>query len=329
MLLAALLFPLGLLILIKGANWLVDGASSISARLKISPLVIGLTVVAFGSSSPELVVSLLSVLKGSTDIALSNVVGSNIFNILLVLGIASIIFPLKVHVTTVWREIPMSFLAVVVLVVLGLQNILDQGVRLTSLFGTREVIGQISFSNGLVLLGFFIMFMYYVFGIAKEGGGLDVNIKQVSFPFSIFWILLGIVGLAVGSYLVVENAVFLGRSLGVSENFIGLTLVAVGTSLPELFTSVTAAIKKNADIAVGNVVGSNIFNIFLVLGVASLARPIAVSGQNLQDILVLLAATLLLLLFLFILKGRTIIRLEGIIMLALFLFYMTFLVYRG
>ncbi len=329
MLFAALLFPLGLLILIKGSTWLVDGASSISLRLRIAPLVIGLTVVAFGSSSPELLVSMLSALRGSTDIALGNVVGSNIFNILLVLGIASIIFPLKVHVNTVWREIPISFLAVVVLLILGLQNILDKNNFSIMVSGGENVIGQINFSGGLILLGFFVAFLYYVFKVAKTGDEPEVGLKSISLSKSIVWILLGIAALAGGSYLVVENAIFLGRSLGVSENFIGLTLVAVGTSLPELFTSVTAAMKKNADIAVGNVVGSNIFNILLVLGAASLVKPITISGQNLQDIFMLFAATLLLFVFLFVFKRHTIIRLEGVIMLALFLFYMVFLVYRG
>ena len=329
MVLAFILFAIGLAILIKGADWLVDGASSISAGLKISPLVIGFTVVAFGSSSPELLVSILSALRGSTDIALGNVVGSNIFNILLVLGIASLIYPLRVHVNTVWREIPMSFLAAVVLVVLGVQNILDLEGLPRLPFGSNEVVGEISFSNGLILLAFFILFMYYLSGIARGGKEPEVSSKKLSLPISTFWILAGIVGLALGSWLVVENAVFLGRTLGVSENFIGLTLVAVGTSLPELVTSVNAAIKKNADIAIGNVVGSNIFNIFLILGTASLVRPIPVSGHNLQDILVLFAATSLLFLFLFILKKHEIIKLEGAMMLLFFALYIVFLVYRG
>ncbi len=319
----------GLGILIKGADLLVDGASSISARFKISPLVIGLTVVAFGSSSPELVVSILSAVRGSTDLALGNVIGSNIFNILLVLGVASIIFPLRVHINTIWKEIPMSFLAAAMLVILGFQNILDQGGFSSLPIGTGEVTGQISFSNGLVLLAFFIIFMYYAFGIARNDTDNKLPIKKVSLPISYVWILLGIVGLALGSVLTVENAVSLGRNLGVSEHFIGLTIVAFGTSLPELVTSVNAAIKKNADIAVGNVVGSNIFNIFLVLGSASLFRPIIVNGQNLQDILVLFAATALLFLFIFVFKRHTIIRLEGGIMLTFFFAYIVFLIIRG
>ena len=319
----------GLGILIKGADLLVDGASSISARFKISPLVIGLTVVAFGSSSPELVVSILSAVRGSTDLALGNVIGSNIFNILLVLGVASIIFPLRVHINTIWKEIPMSFLAAAMLVILGFQNILDQGGFSSLPIGAGELTGQISFSNGLVLLAFFIIFMYYAFGIARNDTDNKLSIKKISLPISYVWIFLGIVGLALGSVLTVENAVSLGRSLGVSENFIGLTMVAFGTSLPELVTSVNAAIKKNADIAVGNVVGSNIFNIFLILGSASLFRPIPVSGQNLQDILVLFAATALLFLFIFVFKKHTIIRLEGAIMLTFFFSYIVFLIIRG
>jgi cation:H+ antiporter len=324
-----LLLLLGLGILIKGADWLVDGASSISVRLKISPLVIGFTVVAFGSSSPELVVSILSAVRGSTDLALGNVIGSNIFNILLVLGVAAIIFPLKVHINTIWKEIPMSFLGAAMLVILGVQNILDESGLLNLPVGAEEAVGQISFSNGLVLLAFFIVFMYYAFGIAKIDQDIKMPLKKISVPGSIIWILFGIAGLALGSVLTVENAVSLGRGLGVSENFIGLTIVAFGTSLPELVTSVNAAIKKNADIAVGNVVGSNIFNIFLVLGATSLVRPIQVSGYNLQDIWVLFAATLLLFFFLFIFKKHTIIRLEGAIMLFFFAAYLAFLMYRG
>jgi cation:H+ antiporter len=324
-----LLLLLGLGILIKGADWLVDGASSISTRLKISPLVIGFTVVAFGSSSPELVVSILSALRGSTDLALGNVIGSNIFNILLVLGVAAIIFPLRVHINTIWKEIPMSFLGAAMLVILGVQNILDENGFLSLPVGAGEAVGQISFSNGLVLLAFFIVFMYYAFGVAKVDQDIKMPLKKISLPASTLWILLGIVSLALGSALTVENAVSLGRGLGVSENFIGLTIVAFGTSLPELVTSVNAAIKKNADIAVGNVVGSNIFNIFLVLGATSLVRPIQVSGYNLQDIWVLFAATLLLFFFLFIFKKHTIIRFEGAIMLLFFAAYLAFLVYRG
>lgn len=324
-----ILLVIGLGILIKGADWLVDGASSISTRFKISPLVIGFTVVAFGSSSPELVVSILSAVRGSTDLALGNVIGSNIFNILLVLGVASVVFPLRVHISTVWKEIPMSFLAAAMLVILGFQNILDTGGFASLPIGAGEVTGQISFSNGLVLLAFFIIFMYYAFGMAKADKEGGLPIKKVSLPASFVWILLGIFGLALGSILTVENAVSLGRGLGVSENFIGLTIVAFGTSLPELVTSVTAAIKKNADIAVGNVVGSNIFNILLVLGATSLVRPIPVSGQNLQDISVLFAATVLLFLFIFVFKKHTLIRLEGAIMLVFFFAYLSFLVYRG
>ena len=329
MFLSLILLIIGLGILIKGADWLVNGASSISARFKISPLVIGLTVVAFGSSSPELVVSILSAVRDSTDLALGNVIGSNIFNILLVLGVSSIIIPLRVHVNTIWKEIPMSFLAASMLVILGFQNILDQGGFSSLPIGAGEVTGQISFSNGLVLLAFFAIFMYYAFGIARDDTDNELPIKRISLPTSYIWILLGIVSLALGSVLTVENAVSLGRNLGVSENFIGLTLVAFGTSLPELVTSVNAAIKKNADIAVGNVVGSNIFNIFLVLGTTSLVRPIPVSGHNLQDILVLFAATALLFLFIFIFKKHTIVRLEGGIMLTFFIFYLVFLTYRG
>ncbi|MEX0622037.1 MAG: calcium/sodium antiporter [Candidatus Woykebacteria bacterium] len=324
-------FLLGLAILIKGADYLVDGASSVSLKLKISPLVIGLTVVAFGTSAPELVVSVLSALRGSTQLALGNAVGSNIFNILVVLGLAAIVYPLTVQKSTVWKEIPMSFLAAVVLTVLGVQVLLDEKAfsPLLKALNSPEIIGGITLSNGLILLFFFIIFLYYTFGMAKENADEESTIKEASIPKSVFWIFLGLIGLALGSGLAVENAVTIAKNLGVSESLIGLTLLAVGTSLPELFTSISAALKKNTDIAVGNVVGSNIFNIMLVLGITSLIHPIPLSGQNLVDILVLFGATLLLFAALFVIGKHKITRVEGALMFTSYLAYLGFLIYRG
>lgn len=329
MFLSLLFFCLGIFLLIKGASFLIDGASSIASRLKISALVIGLTVVAFGTSAPELVVSVSGALKGSTDIALGNVVGSNIFNILVVLGISAIIFPLKVHSNTVWKEIPMSLLAALILTILGLQGLLDAGgFSRIDLAGVGEL-GELTFSNGLVLLSFLVIFIYYTFGISKLKNGITVKIKQISVQRSIFFVFLGFIGLAFGSTLTVENAIVLARQFGFSENFIGLTLVAAGTSLPELFTSVVAVMKKNTDIAVGNVVGSNIFNIFLVLGITSLVRPIPLTGHNLTDILMLFATTIFLFLSLFVLKKFHLGRIEGGGMVIIYIFYFMFLVSRG
>ncbi|MDP2585414.1 MAG: calcium/sodium antiporter [Candidatus Levybacteria bacterium] len=328
MLLSVAFFCLGILILIKGSSFLVDGASSVAAKLKISVFVVGLTVVAFGTSTPELVVSVTAVLEGSTGIALGNVVGSNIFNVLIVLGISAIVFPLKIHSNTVWREIPMSLLAAIILAIFGLQALFDTGDFSGINLAGATRLGEINFSNGLVLLFFFIIFIYYSFGIAKTVNR-EAKVKQFSLPKSILFIFLGFIGLVIGGNLTVENAVFLARQLGFSENFIGLTLVAAGTSLPELFVSVVAVTKRNSDIAVGNVIGSNIFNIFFVLGTTSLVRPIPLTGHNLTDILVLFAATIFLFFSLFVLKKFHLGRIEGAGMVVFYLFYLAFLVYRG
>jgi len=274
-------------------------------------------------------VSVSSALRGSTDIALGNVVGSNIFNILIVLGICAVIYPLKVHSNTVWKEIPMSLLATVVLTILGLQALMDTGILSQINLSSAGKIGELTFSNGLILLFFFIIFMYYSFGIAKSGNEDEAKIKQLALSKSIFLVLLGLAGLAFGSTLTVENAIFFAKQMGLSENFIGLTLVALGTSLPELVTSIVAVFKKNSDIAIGNVVGSNIFNIFLVLGMTSIVRPIPLTGHNLADILVLLATTIFLFLSLFVLKKFHIGKAEGALMIIFYLLYFIFLLYRG
>lgn len=329
MFLAILFFIIGLLILVKGANWLVDGASSLALRFKINPMVIGLTIVAFGTSAPELVVSVTSALSGNTGIALGNIIGSNIVNILLILGVSAIVYPLHVNKNTVWKEIPMSFLGAVVMTILGLQNILDEKKLSISMLGSQDIIGSLTFSNGLILLSFFIIFLYYTFGIAKITGEDEPDIQKLSSARSLVYLVLGLTALVFGSKLFVDNAVFLARSLGVSETFIGLTIVSIGTSMPELVTSVVAAYKKRVELAVGNIVGSNIFNIFLILGVTSLVKTIPLTGQNLVDILVLFVATLILFISLFVYKKHNIGRLEGVFMIVCYIGYIAFLVLRG
>lgn len=329
MLLSLFLFIAGLLILIKGANWLVDGASSLALRFRISPMVIGLTIVAFGTSSPELVVSVTSALSGNTGIALGNIIGSNIVNILLILGISAIVYPLSVNKNTVWKEIPMSFLGAVVMTILGLQNLLDENKISMSILGSSEIIGSLTFSNGLILLSFFVIFLYYTFGIAKLTGEDQPEIKKTSSLRSGFFIVVGLVALGLGSKLFVDSAVDLAKSFGVSETFIGLTIVAVGTSMPELVTSVVAASKKRVELAVGNIVGSNIFNIFFILGVTALIKTVPLTGQNLADIIVLFLATLILFISLFVIKKHTITRVEGAFMVISYIGYITFLIIRG
>jgi len=329
MIFAIIFFVVGLVVLIKGADFLVSGASSLSLKLKISPIVIGLTIVAFGTSSPELLVSVTSALQGKTDLALGNVVGSNISNILVILGISSIIYPLKVQKNTVWKEIPMSFLAAIMMVILGIQTILDNPNNpLSTVFKSGQV-GYLTFTNGLVLLAFFIVFMYYTFGIAKTEADNGSDIKEMSIPKSVVFMVLGLIGLGFGSTLLVDNAITLAQTFGLSDAFIGLTLVAFGTSLPELATSVQAALKKQVDLAVGNVVGSNIFNIFLILGITAMVKPIPVSGQSLIDIGVLFLATIFMFIALFVGVKHRLGRVEGIIMLVLYVSYIVYLLYRG
>ncbi len=320
---------LGILILMKSADWLVSGASSIAEKFKVSPMVIGLTVVAFGTSAPELVVSLTSAFSGNTNLALGNIIGSNIANILLILGASALLCPLVVQKNTVWKEIPMSFLGALVLFVLALQNIIDDGSIFNIPLSGPEIVGSITRSNGIILLAFFIIFLYYTFGIAKVSADSEPEIEQRKTWVSVLLITAGLGGLILGSKLLVDSGINIAKAFGVSDILIGLTLVAVGTSIPELVTSLVAASKKKIDIAVGNVVGSNIFNIFMVLGVTSIVRPLPLPAANVADIFVLFLTTILLFVFLFIRQKHVITKLEGSLMLVSYAVYIVFLINRG
>jgi cation:H+ antiporter len=316
-----LLFVVGFFLLIKGADLLVSGASSVAKRFKISDLVIGLTIVAFGTSMPELVVNILASTQGNTEIAIGNVLGSNIANILLILGVSAIIFPLTVHKNTVWKEIPFSLLAVLSLFFLANDALLDG-------YGFSEL----SRAEGAVLLLFFCIFLYYTFGIASLGS--DKNDQEIvteevpvqSAGRSVGFIILGLAGLVIGGNWIVEGAVAIASSLGLSQSLIGLTVIAVGTSLPELATSAVAAKKQQTDIAIGNVVGSNIFNIFWILGVSSIISPLPFGARSNIDIIMAVVATLLLFLFCFVGKKHTITRLQGIMFVAIYVLYVAYLV---
>ena len=320
MFLAILILLFGFVILIKGADWLVDGASVVAKKLKISDLVIGLTVVAFGTSAPELVVSVFSSVGGNSDIAVANVVGSNIANIFLILGLSAIIFPLVVTKGTVWKEIPLSLLAI----------------SLVGIMASDFLIDSLPFSaltriDGLILLSFFVIFMYYTFGLSQDN--FDQNEiseksnKNLLVAFSM--IVGGLIGLVVGGKLVVDNAVMIAQSLGVSASLIGLTIVAVGTSLPELVTSIVAVYKKNCDIAVGNAVGSNIFNVFLVLGLSAFINPLTIAENGLIDIAMGILASLLLFIFMFVGKKRILQRWQGSLFVIIYVIYIVYLIYRG
>lgn len=310
----------GFIIIIKGADFLVDGSSSLARRLKISDLAIGLTVVAFGTSTPELFVNVIASLKGNTDIAIANVLGSNIANILLILGVSSIIHPLSVTKGTVWKEIPFGLLAAIVLGLMANDRFID-----------KNSVSALTRIDGLILMSFFVIFLYYSFSIAKEIEGMDhqISSKEYGLIKSVLWVALGLAGLAFGAQWVVNGAMRLALKFGISQTLIGLTIVALGTSLPELATSVVAAYKGNADIAVGNVVGSNIFNIFFVLGVSGTINPIPFHGRNNIDIGMVIFASLLLFAFMFTGKKRSIDKWEGILSLVLYGVYLVFQITRG
>ena len=318
--LSYLLLIIGFILLIKGAGFLVDGASSIARRLNISDLVIGLTVVAFGTSAPELFVNIIASAKGNTDIAIGNVLGSNIANILLILGVSSMIYPLTVTKGTVWKEIPLSLLAALLLAVLANDQWID-----------KSGSSALTRIDGLVFLSIFIIFLYYSFSIAKRIEGMEEHIplKQYGMGRSVLLVVSGLIGLTLGGKWIVDGAVYFALSLGMSQSLVGLTLVALGTSLPELATSAVAARKKNVEIAVGNVVGSNIFNIFFVLGTSAILKPLPFHLKNNVDISMVLLANILLFFSMFTGKKRLLDRWEGVVFVVLYVGYVLFLVIQG
>ncbi|MFZ5391355.1 MAG: calcium/sodium antiporter [Patescibacteria group bacterium] len=320
MALSIIFLIIGFALLIKGADLLVDGASSLAKRLKIPALVIGLTIVAFGTSMPELIVNLLASLRGNTDIAIGNVLGSNIANIFLIVGAASIVYPLAVKTSTVWKEIPLSLLAVLALGILANDKLIN-----------NEANNLIDVSDGLTLGLFFLIFLYYVFEISRDKNSPkdEIEIKQHSISKSILLVIIGIIGLSLGGNWVVDSAVTLAKSWGVSQSLIGLTIVALGTSLPELFTSVVAAFKKNSDIAIGNVVGSNIFNILWILCVSAIIKPLPFSDTSNIDLAVTALATVLLFLFTFVGQKRVIERWQGALFVISYLIYIIYLIIKG
>lgn len=329
-----LLFVVGFAMVIYGANFLVDGASSIAKKFNVSNLVIGLTVVAFGTSMPELIVTSLASISGANEIALGNVVGSNIFNVLFILGISALIYPLTVHRNTVWKEIPLTLLSAVLILVAGSDIFLDNDQP--DVFATYNatsqspLAGALTRIDGLVMLMFFAVFIFYVFATAKDAGGDEgEEIKQMPPAKSILYIVLGLAGLIFGGKWVVDGAVDIAFAIGLSEKFVGLTIVAIGTSLPELATSTVAAFKKQTDIAIGNVVGSNIFNAFFILGAGATINPIPFNTYGQVDAGVNIVTSLLLFGLLFVGKRHTIGRFEGIIFLLAYAAYTVYLIQRG
>lgn len=309
---------IGFILLIKSADYFVVGASSIAKALNIPTIIIGLTIVAFGTSAPEAAVSISAAMKGQNDIAIANVVGSNIFNILFVLGISAIIAPVKVQKTTIIKEFPFALLASLVLLILS-HDIKFQGYNENAL--TR--------SDGLMLFALFSIFMYYLLEMAlssKEEMDVEQGSSRDPIAKSILLSMGGIIGIIIGGNLVVDSATNIAIDLGMSENLVGLTIVSIGTSLPELVTSVVAARKGESDIAMGNIIGSNIFNILFVLGASSIIHTIHVQPIVFVDMIIMLIVTGIT--YVFAISKKQVNRFEGIILTATYIAYMIFIIIR-
>ena len=311
-----ILFVIGFVLLISGANILVEGSASIAKKLNISSIVIGLTIVAFGTSAPEFIVNIFASVQGNTEIAIGNIMGSNIANILLILGVSSIIYPLATKENTVWKEIPLSLLAAILLGVMVNDTLIDGG----TFSGLTRI-------DGIVFLAFFIIFLYYTFGISKVSGeNTDLEIKEMSYMKSSLYVAGGLLGLVFGGKWIVDGAIKIAEGFNVSQSLIGLTVVAIGTSLPELATSAVAAYKKQSDIAIGNVVGSNILNIFWILGFSSVINPLPFSKDSAIDIIMTIVSSLILFLIMFVGKKHTVERWQGVIMIIIYIGYVAYLI---
>ena len=312
-----LLLIVGFVLLIKGADIFVDGASSLAENFKVPKMVIALTIVAFGTSAPELAVSIKAILSGNSDIVLGNVVGSNILNILLILGISSLFSPMGVKSATVHKEIPLTILISSLLMVLAFDNMFDS-----------TDFNMISRTDGLVIILFFSVFVYYLFGAMKNRNKEEKTNPKYNILLSIVFLLLGLGGIILGSNFVVDNATEIAKALGVSDKMIALTIVAFGTSLPELVTSVQASRKGENDIAIGNIIGSNLFNVGLVIGIPALTvGAITVGEFNYVDMFTMVGSAIILYLLTY--KKEKIERKEGIIMLLLFAAYYTYVILGG
>ena len=311
-----ILLIIGFIILIKGADIFVDGASAVAGNFKVSKMLIGLTIVAFGTSAPELAVSIKSLLSGSGDIVLGNVIGSNILNILLILGISSLFHSLSVKNNTVKKELPITILITTLFAVLLSDNLINH---------TKD---NFTRGDGITLILFFFVFIYYLISMARKKIDIDDKTEYMPLSKAFIFTVIGLISIILGSNLVVDHASNLAKLLGISEKLIALTVIALGTSLPELVTSVMATRKGEYDIAIGNVVGSNIFNIGIVTGI-----PVAILGGiskvsfNQIDLFIMLLSVILL--FVFSYKNQKITKKEGIIFLILFVIYYSYVIYIG
>ena len=323
MLLAVVWLLVGIVLVLLGADKLTDGAAGLARRFNVTELVIGLTVVAFGTSLPEFVASFMSALKGSSELSIGNIVGSNTFNVLAIVGCSALASPIVISKSTIRKDIPFAILATLSLIVVSLDTLLDG----------PQFAARISRTDGLLLLGFFAVFMFYTFSIARNKEGTDGQPQQAVQPARMpyarifLYIVLGLAALVFGGNLFVDAATEIALGLGVSETVVGLTLVAAGTSLPELATSIVAARKGSSAIAIGNVVGSNIFNIFFVMGFCAIVSPMPVGSISYFDFGLMLLSMLILWCFSY--TKRVVERWEGGFMVAVYLVYLSYLLYHA
>lgn len=319
MILTIILFVIGFIMLIKGADFLVDGASSIAKKFNISDLVIGLTIVSFGTSAPELVINILASFNGSSDIAIGNVLGSNIANIFLILGISALISNLPLKKSTIFSEIPFTLIAVFLVGFLANTNLFTSDSSL-----------QISKYEGLVLLVFFLLFLAYIYTLAKDDKDIFDEVEsELSLPKSYLYVTIGILAMFFGGKWVVDGSIQFASYYGLSESFVGLTIISLGTSLPELATSVVAAKKGNSDIAVGNIVGSNIFNLLWILGISAFIRDLPFPAISNVDIAVTAFASVILILSMTMGKKYSIAKADGVIYIIIYIVYLYFVFLRG
>lgn len=312
-----ILLLIGFLFLVKGADLFVSGASSIATKFSIPPLIIGLTIVAFGTSAPEAAVSITAALKGQNDMAIANVVGSNIFNFLVVIGITAIINPIKVQKSTIIKEFPFVILSCFVFAIISHDTKFQDA--------SQNILSK---ADGYILLSLFVIFMYYLLemAFASKDESNKEKIKEISTSKSVIYSIIGIAGIILGGQLVVNCASNIALDWGMSENLVGLTIVSIGTSLPELVTSIVVAQKGESDIAIGNAVGSNIFNLLFVLGISSSIHSISVHTEVFYDMLFMMFTTIITY-FLAITK-RKINRQEGAFLFFIYLIYLFYIIKR-
>lgn len=310
------LLLVGFVLLVKGADYFVSGASGVAKNLRVPSLIIGLTIVAFGTSSPEAAVSISAAIKGNNGIAMGNVLGSNLFNMTFIIGLSALFYPLVVEKQTIKKEIPLMLLSALALFAMSADTYL----------GESKVAMTLDRADGILLLLFFSIFMYYIFEVARnsrETMAIEDAMMKSESKKNIIYTVGGVTAIIIGGNMVVNSATDIARSFGLSETIIGLTIVAIGTSLPELVTSVVASIKKQPDIAVGNIVGSNIFNVLFILGVSAVISPLSIDGSLIVELVLNVIITIVFLGFS--ITKHTISKKEGLFLLCLYVAYVTYL----